>query len=159
MKSNLIGSYSNFDYWLGLPATFETSSKFQRIENINFRWGSNPMTGINRDGFYVVWKGALKVSKTGYFNFYFTVDDGVYVYLEGTLIINRPGSGGVLIYSFIHLFMIFFFLFFSLIFLCFFFFFFKNSKKYRAELLQQVIFTSRPENIILFSLSTLNIHQ
>jgi len=90
LQNNLIGNYFNYEYWTGFPVISETISKFQRIENIDFQWqSSSPMEGINDDGFYVVWKGALKVSKTGFYDFYFGADDGVRVYLSGALIIEN----------------------------------------------------------------------
>jgi len=101
-KNNLIGNYFNFDRTLGFPVITETNSRFQRVENINFQWASSsPMSGINSDGFYVVWKGALKVSKTGLYNFYFNADDGIRMYLAGALIIDMWSLPPVLFFVFI----------------------------------------------------------
>jgi len=89
-KNNLIGNYFNYDKSLGVPTISETTSTFQRIENINFQWqSSSPMEGVNDDGFYVVWKGSLKFSNSAFYKFYFTADDGVRVYLAGALIIDN----------------------------------------------------------------------
>jgi mannan endo-1,4-beta-mannosidase len=37
----------------------------------------------------VIWTGAIKVNATGRYNFTFTADDGIRVYLGGVLILDK----------------------------------------------------------------------
>jgi glucose/arabinose dehydrogenase/PKD repeat protein len=58
---------------------------------INNNWGSGspPGTGVGPDNFSVRWVGTRSFATTRTYTFTATADDGVRVYLDGTLIINQ----------------------------------------------------------------------
>jgi len=88
--NGLMGNYLNFNRLQGVIPTLTTSeSSYRRSENINFDWfEGSPYQGINRDGFTIVWDGAITVSETGRYNFYITADDGVRVYIGNYLVVD-----------------------------------------------------------------------
>jgi hypothetical protein len=78
------GEYFNNMDLSGTPA-------LTRIDpQINFYWnpGPNPPPGINEDGFSVRWTGELEAPFSEPTTFITGSDDGVRMYLDGTLIIN-----------------------------------------------------------------------
>ncbi len=62
----------------------------QRTEAVNFNWGTAaPGAGVPADNFSVRWTGTVEASSTGSFTFQTNSDDGVRVYVNGTLVINN----------------------------------------------------------------------
>ena len=60
------------------------SVKLQRVEAVNFNWGSNiPGTGVPKDNFSVRWTGILEAAAAGTYQFQTTSDDGVRVWING----------------------------------------------------------------------------
>jgi len=58
---------------------------------IDFNWGSAApgATGINADNFSVRWTGYIRATQTGAYRFQTVSDDGVRLYINGTLVIDR----------------------------------------------------------------------
>ena len=69
----------------GTPATVRCETA------INNNWGSGspPGTGVGPNDFSARWVGTRSFATTGTYTFTATADDGVRVYLDGTLIINQ----------------------------------------------------------------------
>jgi len=90
ISNGLIGNYFNFNRLQGvLPTITEAESNYRRVENIDFDWyQGSPLQGVNKDGFSTVWEGALIAPRTGRYTFYFTADDGIRVYIGGSLIVD-----------------------------------------------------------------------
>lgn len=61
---------------------------------INFNWGQgSPGPGVNSDKFSVRWTGRLTPPRSGTYTFYTDTDDGVKVWINNTLLINKWSSG------------------------------------------------------------------
>jgi len=57
---------------------------------INFDWGySSPAAGVNADNFSVRWTRSASFSTSGNYTFSATVDDGVRVWVDGTIVIDK----------------------------------------------------------------------
>jgi glucose/arabinose dehydrogenase len=69
----------------GTPATVRCETA---IDN-NWGSGSPPGTGVGPNNFSVRWVGTRSFATTGSYTFTATADDGVRVYLDGTLIIDQ----------------------------------------------------------------------
>ena len=69
----------------GTPATVRCETA------INNNWGSGspPGTGVGPNNFSARWVGTRSFATTGSYTFTATADDGVRVYLDGTLVINQ----------------------------------------------------------------------
>lgn len=83
-------------YTSGFTAAYfnNTTLRGQPIERIdstiNFNWGSNaPMAGIGADYFSVRWTGQLTPVKSGTYTFYTEVSDGVRLWVNNKLIIDK----------------------------------------------------------------------
>jgi YVTN family beta-propeller protein len=62
----------------------------QRTEAVNFNWGTAaPGTGVPANNYSARWTGTVEASSTGNFTFQTNSDDGVRVYVNGTLVINN----------------------------------------------------------------------
>jgi hypothetical protein len=58
--------------------------------NINFNWGTgSPAAGIDPDTFSVRWTGKITAPTTGRYTFYSTTDDGVRLWVNGQLLIDK----------------------------------------------------------------------
>lgn len=78
------GEYYNNNYLGGNPALVRTDA------SINFDWGAgSPATGINADNFSVRWTRDIQFPATGTYTFSARVDDGVRVWVDGNLIIDK----------------------------------------------------------------------
>jgi len=78
------GEYYNNNYLGGDPALVRTDA------SINFDWGAgSPATGINADNFSVRWTRDIQFPATGTYTFSARVDDGVRVWVDGNLIIDK----------------------------------------------------------------------
>jgi hypothetical protein len=53
---------------------------------INFNWAGSPGTGVNSDHFSVTWTGQVLADTTGTYTFETNSDDGIYLWVNGTLI-------------------------------------------------------------------------
>jgi glucose/arabinose dehydrogenase/PKD repeat protein len=79
------GSYFANQTLSGTPVT-------ERCESvINYDWGSGSPSGsgVGPDNFSVRWAGTHSFAATGTYTFTATADDGVRVYLDGTLVIDQ----------------------------------------------------------------------
>lgn len=68
-----------------------TGLKFTRIDTtVNFNWGSgSPGFLIGEDTFSVRWTGTIKSKYSEVYTFYMTSDDGVRVWIDGQLLIDK----------------------------------------------------------------------
>ncbi len=67
--------------------------------NVNFNWGwGAPMNGMPTDCFSVRWKGTFHFD-AGTWRFSARVDDGVRVYVDGTLLVDGWSDGGYRLYA------------------------------------------------------------
>ncbi len=58
--------------------------------NVNFNWGTgSPAAGIDPDTFSVRWTGKITVPTTGRYTFYTTTDDGVRLWVNGQLLVDK----------------------------------------------------------------------
>jgi regulation of enolase protein 1 (concanavalin A-like superfamily) len=74
--------YDNMDF---------TGTKVSRIDrSVNFDWGSGiPIAGIGADTFTVRWSGQVQAVSSENYTFYTTTDDGVRLWVNGQLLIDR----------------------------------------------------------------------
>jgi parallel beta-helix repeat protein len=82
--SGLLGEYMN-------NANLTAPSVLTRTDaTINFDWGNNsPASGINSDNFSVRWTGQVEAPATGSYTFSTTSDDGVRLWVNGTMLVNN----------------------------------------------------------------------
>ncbi|BAZ08038.1 PA14 domain-containing protein [Calothrix sp. NIES-3974] len=68
-----------------------TNLRLTRIDpTINFNWGSgSPDPTIEPDTFSVRWTGRIRPETSGNYRFFTTTDDGVQLFINGELVINR----------------------------------------------------------------------
>ena len=79
----LSASYFNNTSLSGTPV-------LQRTENVDFDWGAgSPAAAVPVDNFSARWTGSLLVPTTGSYNFATVSDDGVRVWINGTLVIDN----------------------------------------------------------------------
>src|SRR5262245_31753977 len=74
--------YDNIDF---------TNPKLTRTDaSVNFNWGSGaPASGIGADTFSVRWTGQVQPNNTQSYKFYTSTDDGVRLWVNGNLVINK----------------------------------------------------------------------
>ena len=61
-----------------------------RYEAINFNWGYDaPFSGVNPEDFFVRWTGVIVPSVSGIYKFQTRTDDGVRLWLNGHLVIDK----------------------------------------------------------------------
>jgi RHS repeat-associated protein len=76
------------DYYNG--KNFETFALTRVDPVVNFNWGSGaPATGVNADYFSVRWTGQIKPEHSETYTFYTTSDDGIRLWVDNTLIIDK----------------------------------------------------------------------
>lgn len=81
--TGLTGQYFN-------NKTLSGTRVLQRIEAVNFGWGTNsPGTGVNKDSFSVRWTGQVEASTTGKYQFQTVSNDGVRLWVNGVQVINN----------------------------------------------------------------------
>lgn len=80
----------------GLLASYYQGINFQTLVNeridstIQFNWGNqSPVIGVSRDNFSVRWQGYIKPLYSEQYTFFAKTDDGVRVWINDTLIIDR----------------------------------------------------------------------
>ncbi|WP_165395983.1 PA14 domain-containing protein [Flavobacterium sp. J27] len=90
----------------GLQATYYnnmdfTGTSITRIDpTINFNWGNgSPSTSIQADTFSASWIGQVKPKTTGTYTFYTNSDDGVRLWVNGVLLINKWNNQATTEYS------------------------------------------------------------
>ncbi|MDZ4742184.1 MAG: PA14 domain-containing protein, partial [Verrucomicrobiota bacterium] len=67
-----------------------TVFKGVRLENVNFNWGNaSPMPSIGADTFSIRWTGELTAPATRDYTLSITSDDGVRLWIDGKLLIDR----------------------------------------------------------------------
>jgi mono/diheme cytochrome c family protein len=82
-SSGLVGSYFNNATLTGMPV-------LTRVEAVNFNWGSgSPGAGVNADNFSVRWTGKLAPGSSGSYRFQTYADDGVRLWVNGSLVIDN----------------------------------------------------------------------
>jgi YVTN family beta-propeller protein len=80
--TGLTGKYYNNKTLSGTPA-------LQRIEAVNFGWGTNsPGPGVNANNFSVRWTGTVKAPATGSYKFRTATNDGVRLWVNGVQVIT-----------------------------------------------------------------------
>jgi hypothetical protein len=79
----LLGEYFDTPDLTGVPMT--------RIDRaVNFDWGQNsPLTGVAPGTFSVRWSGQVLPFVSGAYTFYTTADDGVRLWVNGQLLVDR----------------------------------------------------------------------
>ncbi len=78
------GEYYN-NTWLGGDAALVRNDS-----SVSFNWGTgSPASGINSDNFSARWTRTVNFSTSGTYTFSGTTDDGLRVYVDGTLIIDK----------------------------------------------------------------------
>jgi uncharacterized delta-60 repeat protein len=83
VSSGLRGEYFNNSDFTA-PVMTRTDS------NINFNWGTgSPASGIDPDTFSVRWTGQITAPTTGRYTFYTTTDDGVRLWINNQLLIDK----------------------------------------------------------------------
>ena len=79
----LLGQYFTNITLTGSPA-------LTRSEAVNYEWGTSaPAAGIPADGFSVRWSGRVGILTDGNYTFQTTGDDGVRLWVDGTLVIDN----------------------------------------------------------------------
>ncbi len=81
-KGLLATYYDNMDF---------TGNAVTRVDTqIDFNWGSGgPAAGIGANTFSAVWEGYLLPPATGLYTLYISNDDGMRVYVDGQLVVDR----------------------------------------------------------------------
>jgi YVTN family beta-propeller protein len=70
-------------------ATLSGSPVLQRVEAVNFNWGTGPAApGLPSSQFSVRWTGKVEPSSTGNYVFRTSTNDGVRLWVNGVLVIN-----------------------------------------------------------------------
>jgi YVTN family beta-propeller protein len=80
--TGLRGRYFNNTSLTGGPV-------LERIEQLNFTWTASPGTGVDGNQFSVRWTGFLEASATGNFQFQTRSNDGIRVWIDGSLMIDH----------------------------------------------------------------------
>ncbi|QUH21978.1 PA14 domain-containing protein [Alkaliphilus sp. B6464] len=77
-----------------MPPTSKGEKMAERIDKeINFQWGLyEPHPNLDKDGFTVVWTGLVKAPETGIIDFRTITDDGVRLWVDNTLLIDKWGQ-------------------------------------------------------------------
>lgn len=85
VSSGITGNYYN-NRTLTEPSTSTRSDA-----PIDFNWGSGApgASGINADNFSIRWNGYIRATQTGAYRFQTESDDGVRLYINGNLVIDR----------------------------------------------------------------------
>lgn len=76
----------------GTARAYFSGTSAQRIDStVDFDWasGTTGVTGIGSDDFSVRWTGLIRVPTTGSYNFRTQSDDGVRLYINGSLLIDN----------------------------------------------------------------------
>jgi len=82
----MLGTYFNT---MNLDATGATPV-LTRVETVNFDWGNgSPGTGVNAEQFSARWVSSQTAPSTGTYLFQTNSDDGVRLYVNGTLVIDN----------------------------------------------------------------------
>ena len=87
--AGLTGNYFNQN---GTARAYFSGTTVQRTDStVDFDWGSSTpgVTGIGSDDFSVRWTGLIRVPTTGNYNFRTESDDGVRLYINGSLLIDN----------------------------------------------------------------------
>ncbi|MGH9281165.1 MAG: PA14 domain-containing protein, partial [Acidimicrobiales bacterium] len=92
-RSGLVGSYFSYDGSSAPAAPFDAAKlKSARIDpTINFDWaiGARPSPAVAPTGFAVRWEGYVTVPVAGEYRFGATADDGVRIYVNDALVLDR----------------------------------------------------------------------
>jgi len=77
------------DYYTGM--NFETLALTRSDPQINFNWGDpgGPDPAVGNDNFSVRWTGEVEAAFTETYTFYPRTDDGVRLYVDGQLLVDR----------------------------------------------------------------------
>ena len=83
----------------GLTAEYYQGADFDKLmykkidDNVDFSWNSKSPEKLPADFFSIRWSGKIKVPKTGEFEFYTLSDDGIKVWIDNELIIEKWEKG------------------------------------------------------------------
>jgi len=86
--TGLTGRYFNNTALSGSPV-------LQRVENVAFKWTGSPGAGVSANQFSARWTGQVEASATGGFRFMTRSDDGVRLWINGSLVIDNWPSHAV----------------------------------------------------------------
>lgn len=86
-QAGILGAYFDQN---GVQRAYFTGNSYNRVDPaINFDWGGGaPIIPVGVDDFSVQWNGYVKPTTTGSYTFYISGDDGIRLYLDGSLIAN-----------------------------------------------------------------------
>jgi len=78
-------------YWTARTNTFTATPTLTRLDSqVNFEWGTDrPATGVAADYFTARWAGQVQALGTDSYTFYTVTDDGVRLWVNGTLLIDN----------------------------------------------------------------------
>lgn len=94
LAAGLIGDYYGQN---STARAYFSGNSVQRIDGtVDFDWGSGTpgVTGVGADDFSVRWTGLVRVPTTGTYNFRTLSDDGVRLYVNGSLVIDNWSDHG-----------------------------------------------------------------
>ena len=89
----LKGSYFNNTTLTGTPLSIRAES------SINYNWSGSPLSGVNSDNFSVRWEGSVLPPNTGAYKFSVTTDDGVRLWVNNVLIVDKWFDQGPTTYT------------------------------------------------------------
>ena len=85
--SGLVGQYFNSQ---GVAGEFRTRVLTRIDPNINFQWNNgSPDPAVPNDAFVARWTGTITAPTTGLCTFYTTSDDGVRLWVNGQLLVDK----------------------------------------------------------------------
>jgi len=103
INSSSLGSGTGLTgaYYSNQAKTFNDPATLIRIDtNVNFNWGSgSPAATISADTFTVRWTGSVQPQFNETYTFYTTTDDGVRLWVNGQLLVDKWIDQGPTTYS------------------------------------------------------------
>lgn len=100
VKPGLIAEYYEFGAAIAdfpaLPA--DKKPAIRRVEKqINVENCTENFNNTNLNtNFFVIWTGSVKIDKAGKYKFFVESDDGSRLFLDGKLVVNNPGTHGMI---------------------------------------------------------------
>lgn len=94
LAAGLLGNYFGQN---GTARAYFGGNAVQRIDStVDFNWGTSApgVAGIGAEDFSVRWTGLIRIPTTGTYNFRTQSDDGVRLYINGSLVIDNWGDHG-----------------------------------------------------------------
>jgi hypothetical protein len=99
-QSNSVPHGSFVGYYFN-GRNFGTLAATRNDASINFDWGTgSPINGVGVDDFSVRWEGDFDFANSTVYNFNATADDGIRVYVDGNLVLDKWVDQGPTLYPF-----------------------------------------------------------